>query len=113
MKLTSLAIVCGCLLLSACATRDMQGSFIPHSYIDPKGEFQGELIGHVSGTSSQTLVLYIFPVGDAPSLDEAMDDAMSKIPGTKYLTNISIDDRTVWGIGYSREIIELDADARN
>lgn len=113
MKLAALALINTCVLVSACSTGDLQGSFIPHSYIDPNGNFRGELIGHVTGTSTQTLVLYVFPLGDAPSLDEAMDDAMGKLPGTNYLTDISIDDRTEWGIGYSKRIIDLDADARN
>lgn len=42
-----------------------------------------------------------------------MDDAMAKLPGTNYLTGIVIDDRTDWGVGYLRRIIDLDADARN
>ena len=36
---------------------------------------------------------------------------MSKHPGTKYLTNNSIDDRTNWKIGYHEEVIRVQAEA--
>lgn len=68
-------------------------------------------MGKVSGESKQTWILYIFPIGKAPSTDEAIMDAKSKVEDTKYLTDLSIDDRTYWGVGYSEYVIEVKATA--
>lgn len=108
-----LGIAVACTMLTACSTGGLHGSFIPSTYVDPNDDVKGEIIGHVKGVSSQTLVLYLFPLGESPSTDAAIDDAMGQVEGTKYLTDIAIDDRTYWGIGYSEQVIILDADARN
>lgn len=97
------------LLLSSCATSH-HGNFIASSYVtaDKTG---GEFLGTVTGESEQHWFLYIFPVGKAPSTDEAMKSAMSKIEGTRFLTDISIDDRTYWQFGYRVQVIEVNANA--
>ncbi|MFT5727068.1 MAG: hypothetical protein ACI8PB_001200 [Desulforhopalus sp.] len=96
-------------ILSSCAT-SKHGTFVASTYVDPAiiGE---EVVGKVSGESKQTWLLYIFPIGKAPSTDEAIMDAKSKVEDTKYLTDLSIDDRTYWGFGYSEYVIEVKATA--
>lgn len=96
------------LWITSCATSNY-GSFVASSYIEPGVE--NELLGTVEGESRQTLILYLFPQGDAPSIKQAVRDAKSKIPGTKFLTDIAIDDRTDWGFGYSERIIRIEAKA--
>jgi hypothetical protein len=100
------------LLFSGCAT-GVHGDFVPHTYIDKGANPKGESIGNVSGLSSQTWFLYIFPLGESPSTDKAIDDAMGKINGTNYLSNMSIEGRVVWGIGYKKQTIKVEAEARN
>ena len=97
------------LTLSSCATAQ-HGTFVASTYVDPT--IRGaEVVGKVSGESKQTWLLYILPIGKAPSTDEAIMDAKSKVEGTKYLTDLSIDDRTYWGFGYSEYVIEVKATA--
>jgi hypothetical protein len=114
MKLQSLykTLILFPLLLSGCAT-GLHGNYVPHTYIDKGTDVKGESIGNVSGVSSQTWVLYVFPLDDSPSTDKAIQDAKGKINGTKYLSDVSIDDRTIWGIGYRKQTIKVDAEARN
>ena len=109
-KLVSLVVLN--LALSACTT-GLHGNFVAHSYIDHNANPQGEALGHVSGVSSQTWFLYIFPIDESPSTGEAINDAMNKIAGTKYLSNITIDDREIWQFGYSEQTIRINAEARN
>jgi hypothetical protein len=54
-------------------------------------------------------ILYLFPLGPAPSTDEAIKSAKDQYEGTKYLTDVSIDDRIKWEIGYSVQSITVDA----
>ena len=98
------------IFLSGCTTSN-HGSFVTSSYIESGDKNKGEFAGKVVGESTQTWVLYIIPIGDAPSTSNAINDAKSKIEGTKYLTDISIDDRTYWKFGYSRWVIKVDANA--
>ena len=106
----SISICCLLALATASCTTARHGSFIPSSHIDP-GHSRGESLGMVTGVSTQPWLLYLLPNGPAPSTDDAIQDAMSKHPGTKYLTNISIDDRTNWKIGYHEEVIRVQAEA--
>lgn len=97
------------LILSSCATAQ-HGTFVASTYVDPT--ITGvEVVGKVSGESKQTWLLYLFPIGETPSTDEAIMDAKSKVVGTRYLTDLSIDGRTYWGLGYSEYVIEVKATA--
>jgi hypothetical protein len=58
-----------------------------------------------------TKVLYLFPVGPGPSTAEAIKSAREKYADTKFLTDVSIDDRTEWAFGYSVECITVEATA--
>ena len=100
------------LFLSGCAT-GLHGNYTPHTYIDKGAGIKGESIGNVSGESSQTWFLYVLPMGDSPSTDKAIHDAKGKIKGTQYLSDVSIDDRIIWKIGYRKQTIKVDAEARN
>ena len=57
------------------------------------------------------MALYLFPLGKAPSTAEAKQAAREQYEGTKFLTDISIDDRTEWYFGYSIECIAAEATA--
>ena len=100
------------LFLSGCAT-GLHGNYVPHTYIDKGANTKSEFIGKVSGVSSQTWFLYVFPIGDSPSTNKAIHNAKNKVKGTKYLSDVSIDDRIIWKFGYRKQIIEVDAEARN
>lgn len=45
---------------------------------------------------------------EAPSTAEAIQAAKDQYEGTKFLTDISIDDRTEWEIGYSIQCITVE-----
>ena len=96
-------------ILSSCAT-SKHGTFVASTYVDPT-IMGAEVAGKVSGESAQTWFLYIFPIGNAPSTDEAIRDAKSKVEDAKYLTDLSIDDRNYWKFGYSEHVIEVKATA--
>jgi len=93
--------------LTACTT-GFHGSFAPSTFIGSEDDANSEQIGRLKGQSCQTLVLYLFPVGLPPSTAEAIQSAKDQYEDTKYLTDISIDDRTEWGIGYSKKCITVE-----
>jgi hypothetical protein len=113
MKNISL-LPCSCflvlLLLSACTTAN-HGSFTASTFAEPAQIVEGKPVGRVTGESSQTYFLYAFPMGKSPSTSDAVSDAKSKIAGTKFLTDVSIDDKTYWGFGYRKQVIEVEATA--
>ena len=96
-------------LLSSCATSN-HGNFIASSY-DAGIEKDNEILGKVTGISKQTWFLYMFPTGKAPSTDKAISNAKTKYEGTEFLTDISIDDRIHWKLGYREQVIEVKATA--
>lgn len=96
------------LALAGCNT-GFHGSFSPNTYFSDEDYEFSKNIGPAEGQSCQTKVLYIFPLGPAPSTAEAIQAAMDKNEGTKYLTDLSIDDRTEWGIGYSKQCITVES----
>lgn len=108
----NIAILAFCLLVSGCAT-GLHGTYIPNSYIDKNANIKGERLGKVTGISSQTWILYLFPMSDSPSTSNAINDAKQKVKGTKYLSDVSIDDRVIWSVGYRKQTIKVDAEARN
>lgn len=98
------------LTLCGCSTAN-HGTFVRSTYVEPGKNETGSFLGNVTGESSQTWVLYIFPSGEAPSTTKAISDAQSKITGTEYLVDLSIDDSMYWGIGYSRQVIKVEGKA--
>ena len=90
--------------LTACST-GFHGSFVPSTYIGTEDSANPGEIGRVMGESCQTRVLYLLPYGPAPSTANAIQSAKDQYEGTKYLTDVSIDERTEWKIGYSRQCV--------
>lgn len=109
-KIRVLFFIAAMLFLNSCATSN-HGSFVPSTYKETHEETVNEKGTKVIGVSKQTWFLYIFPMGNAPSTDEAISDAKSKIKDTKFLADLSIDDRTNWKVGYSEQLIEVKATA--
>lgn len=104
--------IIGCLLLlflvSGCATSN-HGTFVNSTYIEKAPQVSSQVLGNVRGESRQAWFLYIFPIGESPSTNQAILDAKSKIEGIAFLTDVSIDDRTHWKFGYSEQVIQVDA----
>ena len=95
-------------LLNGCTTLN-HGTFVSSTYIEPNDRIEKQLIGEVKGESSQIWLLYIFPIGESPSTNKAILDAKSKFAGTKYLADMSIENEIYWGIGYKKQLIEVEA----
>ena len=53
----------------------------------------------------------MFPQGKAVGIDEANSDALRQREGTDYLADISIDNTSHFGFGYSVSCMEVDAEA--
>ncbi len=98
------------IFVTGCATAN-HGAFIANTYIDKNTDVQGEYIGRALGDSSQTWFLYLFPIGEAPSTQVAINNAKQNLPGTKYLSDMSIDDSDIWKIGYRVQTIKVVANA--
>lgn len=96
------------LFLASCNT-GFHGSFVKSTYIYEEDDEKFELIGPVKGQSCQTKVLYIFPLGPAPSTNKAIQFAKDQHVGTNSITDVSIDDRTKWKFGYSIQCITVEA----
>lgn len=101
------------LVLSGCSSA-RHGTFVSSTFKDsaengklPADQFLGEVIGE----SSQTFLLYIFPLGEPPSTNAAITNAKSQYQDTRFLADVSIDDRIYWGLGYSKQIIQVEAKA--
>jgi hypothetical protein len=95
-------------LLAGCNT-GFHGSFATNTYIYENDDVKFKPIGPVKGQSCQTKFLYIFPLGSSPSTEEAIQSAKDQFEGTKYLTDVSIDDRVKWEFGYSIQCIVVEA----
>lgn len=93
------------LILIGCSTAK-HGSFITKTYTYNKNDTKE--IGPVKGVSRQTMVFYVLPIGPAPSTNEAIQSAKNQYPGTKYISDISIDDRVEWEFGYSIQSITVE-----
>ena len=92
--------------LAGC-TSALHGTFVAHSH---KGDSDNaSLLGPVEGRSCQVQGLYLLPMDDPPSTQEALEAAKQMIPGTHYLADISIDDETLWHFGYARQCIVVQA----
>ena len=110
MKNNLLIFLIATLMISSCATGN-HGTFVTSTHIEPENNYENKFVGKVNGESSQTWFLYVFPIGESPSTDKAISNAKAKIHGTKYLTDISVDDRTYWEFGYSKQVIKVEANA--
>lgn len=99
------------LLLCSCATSN-HGTFVSSSYVPPDAQAKNQVLGNVVGESTQTLVLYALPFGPPPSTAAAIADAKQQLKGTTFLTDLSIDDRTYWKLGYSEQVIRVEATAQ-
>ncbi|BDY04557.1 hypothetical protein F0521_15980 [Ferrimonas sp. YFM] len=96
------------MVLAGC-TSALHGTFVPHSY---KGDSEkASALGPVEGRSCQVQGLYILPMDEPPSTQQALEAARLVIPGTLYLADISIDDETLWHFGYARQCIVVQATA--
>ena len=109
-KLKILIYMAALVVLSSCATSN-HGSFVPSTYQSRDDGTGNKTCQKVTGESKQTWFLYLLPMGPAPSTDEAISDAKSQMNGARYLTDLSIDDRTYWRLGYSEQVIETKAHA--
>jgi hypothetical protein len=103
-------IICLTLLLNACTT-SLHGSFVTTSYSGRVEQQDAVELGPVEGRSCQTGVLYVFPLGEAPTTDEAISNAKSVCEDISFIADISIDDETQWGVGYSVKCVVVRATA--
>ncbi|QDP02795.1 hypothetical protein [Thalassotalea sp. PS06] len=95
--------------IAGCATSN-PGVFVDTSY-KPSVDSNEEYLGDVQGESRQRWILYLIPIGDPPSTHEAITKAKQQIKGTRFLADISIDEKTDWSFGYSEQIIIVNAQA--
>ena len=104
-----ISIIISMLFLISCST-GFHGTFTPNTHINEE-HADAVLLGPVTGKSCQLRVFYIIPSGPAASTDEAIQSAKEQYEGTKYLIDVSIDDRVEWKFGYSIQCIIVDATA--
>lgn len=97
-------------ILSGC-TIGLHGSFVEKSYSPLHRERTGVLLDKVQGKSCQKNVFYLFPRGEQIGTDKAISNAMAQHEGTDYLANISIDNTRYFGVGYSVNCMEVNAEA--
>jgi hypothetical protein len=96
--------------VTSCSTAN-HSAFIVNTYIDKNKDVQGEYIGTAVGESQQKWMLYLFPIGEAPSTHDALENALQRFSGTKYLSDVAIDNRITWKFGYYIQIINVQGDA--
>lgn len=97
-------------LLSGCAS-SLHGSFATTSYAGDVDPVDAEVLGPVEGRSCQTQFLYLLSVGEPATTHAAVEDAKSVHEGTRFIADVSIDDETFWGFGYSEQCIVVRATA--
>lgn len=90
------------LLLTACSTA-FHGSFVANTYINDNSKKNTTPRGLARGDSCQTRVLYLFPAGESPSTQEAIQLAIKQHEETEYLANVTVENRTEWEFGYLRQ----------
>ena len=99
------------LLLFVACTTGHHGTFVSSTYADAENGLGSNRIGPVKGQSCQKMILYLIPTGPPPSTAEALQDAKNQYEDTRYLADISIDDRTQWRLGYSWQCIIVEGQA--
>ncbi len=101
-----------CLLaVGAGCTRSFHGSYTPSTFRGGQDPESVRQLGAVEGRSCQVQVLYVLPRGERASTDQAIKDALGQIGGTGFLVDVSIDDESYFGIGYSKQCIVVHATA--
>ena len=90
------------MLLTACST-GFHGSFVSNTYIGENSTKITPAKGLARGDSCQTRALYLFPFGEPPSTQEAIQLARKQYEGTKYLADVTVENRTEWAFGYLRQ----------
>jgi len=101
------------LVLTGCSSAG-HGTFVASTFTDSAETGKSaanEFLGEVISESSQTFLFYIFPLGEPPSTNAAILNAKSRYQDTRFLADVSIDDRIYWGLGYSKKTIQVDAKA--
>jgi len=109
MKLI-IIFICLFVLISACST-SLHGSFVTTSHVGPDGLQDAMELGVVEGRSCQTQPLYILAIGDQATTNMAIENAKNVFSDTSFIADISIDDETLWRIGYSVQCIVVHATA--
>lgn len=104
--ITCFLILAASMFVSACTTAG-HGTFVASTYTDGGVGEKRQALGPVRVRSCQTRALYVFPVGPAPSTDEAIRLAKRQYEGTEFLADVSIDERAEWKFGYFRQCIEV------
>jgi len=100
-RIISLSIVM-LLLLTACSTA-FHGSFVTNTYIGENAKNITTAKGLARGVSCQTRVLYLFPTGEPPSTQKAIQLAKKQYESTEYLADVTVENRTEWAFGYLRQ----------
>ena len=91
-------------MLTACTT-GFHGSYAASTYLGKDVDKNLALLGPVRGDSCQTQALYLIPYGAPPSTFDALEAAKQTYEGTKYLVDVSFDDRRIWKFLYARQCI--------
>ncbi|TKB48428.1 hypothetical protein FCL40_12010 [Ferrimonas sediminicola] len=107
-RMANWSVVALVLALAGC-TSVLHGTFVASSY--HRGGDGAAPLGAVEGRSCQTQALYLFPMGEPPTTQQALDAAKRVHRGTRFLADISIDDETLWHVGYARQCIVVRATA--
>lgn len=101
--------VCALALVVTGCTTSLHGSYAPVSYVGGDSPGETQPLGKVQGSSCQTRMLYVFPMGSGVSTSAAIQAAKDELEGTRYIADISVDDRMSWQFGYSEQCITVDA----
>ena len=97
--------------LIGCAIGD-HSTFVPSTYVDHDRYHSPRELGKVSGENCQLRVLYLFPVGEAPSTDEALSDAMDDFQDTVFLTDMAVEARMRINVFFLHDCIEVTGTAQ-
>ena len=103
----TLALALG-LVCSGCMT-GAPATFATSTYYDESRYTDPAALGRVVGRSCQTRILYVLPKGPATSTSAAIEDAKSKMEGTVFLADVSVEERLEWRFGYSRNCVIVTA----
>jgi hypothetical protein len=99
------------MLFAGCTTTLPQNAFIANTFIGDEKERSTPTIGIAHGEDCQTMVLYVFPLGDNASAKRAMQRAMQKYEQTRFLADVSIETITYWKVGYAIRCVTVTGSA--
>lgn len=108
-QISTFCVLVAILLTMPGCTSSLHGSYAPISYVSDDVIQTSEALGRVQGMSCQTKFLYVFPVGEGVSTSAAIRRAKEDREGTRYIADISIDDRMNWQVGYLEQCITVEA----